>query len=62
MDHAQVAALEEACRAAAADPQFENWARGAAIGAAWQDRAGTEAYLEELAPKVERLMAGMEER
>ena len=54
--------LEAACQATAEDPEFQAWAGGAAIGAAWRDRAGSVAYLEELAPKVERLMADMAAR
>lgn len=53
-------ALEGACAATARDPNFTAWASGAGIGAAWRDRAGTIEYLEELAPKVQALMAGME--
>jgi tripartite-type tricarboxylate transporter receptor subunit TctC len=52
--------LEGACRATARDPEFVAWASGAAIGAAWRDRAGSTEYLAELAPRVERLVAAME--
>ncbi len=54
--------LEAACAATAEDADFNAWASGAAIGAAWRDRAGSIEYLEELAPKVESLMAAMEAR
>jgi tripartite-type tricarboxylate transporter receptor subunit TctC len=57
-----LAMLEAACKATAEDPDFQSWADGAGIGAAWRDRAGALAYLEELAPKVERLMAEMSTR
>jgi tripartite-type tricarboxylate transporter receptor subunit TctC len=49
--------LGRACRATAEDPEYRDWATDAAIGAAWRDRAGALAYLEALAPRVERLMA-----
>ncbi len=54
-----VGALEEACAATSADPLFAAWASDTGIGASWRDRAGSVAYLEDLAPKVERLMATM---
>lgn len=54
--------LETACEATAADPDFEAWAVSAAIGASWRDRTGSIDYLEELVPKVERLMGEMEAR
>ena len=54
--------LETACAAAAEDPDFSTWASAAAIGASWRDRTGSIAYLEQLATKVERLMAEMEAR
>ncbi len=57
-----VATLEAACRRTAEDPEFLDWARGAAIGAAWLDRAQTRAYLEGLAPQVQRLMRDLAAR
>jgi tripartite-type tricarboxylate transporter receptor subunit TctC len=57
-----VTVLEQACGATARDSAFLEWATGAAIGASWKDRAGTIAYLEALAPKVEALMAELAER
>lgn len=54
--------LESACRATAEDPSFLEWATGAAIGHSWRDRVGSIEYLEDLAPKVERLMKDMQSR
>ncbi|MEJ2205292.1 MAG: tripartite tricarboxylate transporter substrate binding protein [Gemmatimonadota bacterium] len=54
--------LEGACAATARDPAYQEWAAGAAIGASWKDRAGTVAYLDALSPKVEALMARLDER
>ncbi len=54
--------LEDACARTAEDPDFVAWASGAAIGASWRGHEGSVAYLEELAPRVERLMAGLEQR
>jgi tripartite-type tricarboxylate transporter receptor subunit TctC len=48
--------LEGVCRAAWDDPGFQEWARNAAIGPVWRDRAETQAYLRVLVPRVGRLM------
>lgn len=48
--------LENACRAAWEDPDFQAWAQTAAIGPVWRDREQTKLYLAALAPKVGQLM------
>ncbi len=57
-----LATLEAACRDTAEDTAFLEWASGAAIGHSWRDRAGSIEYLQDLAPKVQRLMAEMQSR
>jgi tripartite-type tricarboxylate transporter receptor subunit TctC len=57
-----LATLEAACRATAEDTAFLEWANAAAIGHSWLHRAGSIEYLQDLAPKVERLMAEMQSR
>ena len=52
--------LERACRTAAASPGFTEWARAGAVGAAWRGRAAAQEYLDELAPRVEGLLAALE--
>ena len=56
----RLATLEGACRAAAASPEFQEWARAGAVGAAWRGRAAARAYLGDLAPRVEGLLATLE--
>lgn len=57
-----LATLESACRAASKDPEFQAWARAAAVGPMWRSRRDTRTYLETLAPNVQQLMTQMETR
>ena len=54
--------LEAACQATSDDPDFQRWAREAAVGAMWRDRVATRSYLETLAPNVQHLMNDMDAR
>ena len=56
----RLAALESACRAAAGSPEFQEWARAGAVGATWRDRDEVRGYLDDLAPRVEGLLAALE--
>ena len=57
-----IAVLALACRETAEDREYRAWAAEAGIGASWKDRVGTIEHLEDLAPKVEALMARLSER
>jgi len=51
--------LERACRRAAESPQFQEWARAGAVGATWRGRTAVREYLDDLAPRVEGLLAAL---
>ncbi len=53
--------LEAGCQAAAESPEFQEWARAGAVGATWQGRDAVLDYLNDLAPRVERLLAALED-
>lgn len=52
--------LEQAAADTFADPDFQQWAEEAAIGARWLNREETAAYLENLAPDIEALMSELD--
>ena len=56
----RLATLEDACEAAAASPEFQEWARAGAVGATWRGRTTVREYLNDLAPRVEDLLAALE--
>ena len=56
----RLATLETACEAAAASPEFQEWARAGAVGATWRGRTAVREYLNDLAPRVEGLLAALE--
>ena len=56
----RLAALERACQAAAESPEFQEWARAGAVGAAWRGRDAVRGYLDDLAPRIEGLLAALE--
>ena len=57
----RLATLETACEAAAASPEFQEWARAGAVGATWRGRTAVREYLNDLAPRVEGLLAALED-
>ena len=57
----RLATLESACEAAAASPEFQEWARAGAVGATWRGRHAVRGYLDDLAPRVEGLLAALED-
>ena len=56
----RLATLESACRAAAESPEFKEWARAGAVGARWRGRDAVRGYLDDLAPRVEGLLAALD--
>ena len=52
--------LEHAAAETFEDPEFQEWAEEAAIGARWLNREDTRAYLENLAPDIEALMSELD--
>ncbi len=56
----RIATLETACKAAADSPDFQTWARAGAVGAAWRGSAAVHEYLNDLALRVEGLLAALE--
>lgn len=52
----RLAKLREAVDATWHDPEFQAWAKEAAIGASWRNHEDAAAYMESMAPRVQNLM------